>query len=257
MAENGWIFSQRPDCIPNPIHQAAFLHEIYAHARSDFTGRVTVPVLWDKQTKTILNYESAEILRMLDTACDTIGDSSVGFYPLPLHQQIDSIIQDLYHRVNNGVYRAGFARSQESHDEAVTDVFAALDHYEAVLSKQRYLCGSALTEADWCFLPTVIRFDLACHGHFKCYLRRITGYPNLWNYVKDLYQVPGVAETCHFTHIKQHYYQSHESINPARIVPSGPEIDVSASHNRGAMTNNGSNRNKEASHGKASDFFVR
>ena len=244
MGENGWIFSQGPDCIPDPIHQAASLHEIYGHARSDFTGRVTVPVLWDRQTTTIVNNESVEIIRMFDTACDTIGDSSVGFYPQPLRQQIDSTIQDLYHRVNNGIYRAGFARSQESYDEAVSDVFAALDHYEAVLSKQRYVCGSVLTEADWCFFPTLIRFNLVYHGHFKCNLRRVTDYPNLWNYLKELYQVPGVAETCHFAHIKQHYYQSHESINPARIVPSGPEIDFSAPHNRGAITQYFNNRQR-------------
>jgi len=232
MAEDGWVFSQAPGCIPDPIHQATFLYEIYAHAQADFTGRVTVPVLWDKQTRTIVNNESAEIMRMFDTACDALGDSSLNFYPTPLRQQIDSTIQDLYHRVNNGVYRAGFARSQESYDEAVTDVFAALDHYEAVLSTHRHVCGSVLSEADWCFFPTLIRFDLVYHGHFKCNLRRITDYPNLWNYLRDLYQVPGVAETCNFAHTKQHYYQSHESINPTRIVPSGPEIDFNAPHNR-------------------------
>ena len=228
MAEDGCVFSQAPGYIPDPIHQATFLHEIYAHAQSDFT----VPVLWDKQTPTIVNNESAEIIRMFDTACDALGDAGLNFYPPPLRRQIDAAIQDLYHRVNNGVYRAGFARSQESYDEAVSDVFAALDHYETVLSKQRYVCGSVLTEADWCFFPTLIRFDLVYHGHFKRNPRRITDYPNLWNYLRDLYQVPSVAETCNFAHTKQHYYQSYESINPTRIVPSGPEIDFNAPHNR-------------------------
>ena len=232
MGVDGWAFSENTDCIPDPIHHATFLREIYVHARPDFTGRVTVPILWDKQTGTIVNNESAEIIRMFDTTCDAIGDASVNFYPAALHEHIDATIQDLYHRVNNGVYRAGFARSQAAYDEAVSDVFAALDHYEAVLSTQRYVCGSALTEADWCFFPTLIRFDLVYHGHFKCNIRRITDYPNLWNYLKDLYQVPGVAQTCHFAHIKQHYYQSHESVNPSRIVPSGPALDFHASHDR-------------------------
>ena len=232
MGEDGWAFSENVDCIPDPIHYATFLREIYVHARPNFTGRVTVPILWDKQTGTIVNNESAEIIRMFDMACDDIGDASVNFYPLALREHIDATIQDLYHRVNNGVYRSGFARSQEAYDEAVTDVFATLDHYESVLSTQRYVCGSVLTEADWCFFPTLIRFDVVYHGHFKCNLRRITDYPNLWNYVKDLYQVPGVARTCHFAHFKQHYHQSYESMNPSRIVPSGPHIDCNAPHDR-------------------------
>lgn len=232
MGEDGWTFTTNPGCIPDPIHGATFLREIYVKARPDYTGRVTVPVLWDKPTGTIVNNESAEIIRMFDTAFDATGDPSVTFYPAPLREQIEQAIRALYNPVNNGVYRSGFATTQEAYEEAVSELFAALDQYDALLSRQRYLCGNVMTEADWCFFTTLIRFDSVYYGHFKCNLRRIIDYPNLWNYLKDLYQVPGVAETCNFSHIKQHYYRSHETINPTRIVPKGPLLDFTESHDR-------------------------
>ncbi len=232
MADDGWEFTDNPGCIPDSVNQKQFLREIYLLASPNYTGRVTVPVLWDKQTGVIVNNESREIIRMLDTEFDAIGDSSVSFYPETLRKLVDETIDAIYEPINNGVYRSGFAVSQEAYTEAVTELFSGLDHWEQVLGRQRYLCGTVITEADWCLFTTLMRFDSVYVGHFKCNVQRIVDYPNLWNYLKELYQVPGVAETVNMDHIKNHYYQSHESINPTRIVPKGPVIDFGESHNR-------------------------
>lgn len=232
MGDDGWEFTENAGCIPDNVNHKQFLREIYLLASPDYTGRVTVPVLWDKQNKTIVNNESREIIRMLDTEFDAIGDASVSFYPAPLKELVDETIDAIYEPINNGVYRSGFAASQEAYDDAVTELFAALDHWENVLGSQRYLCGDVITEADWCLFTTLMRFDSVYVGHFKCNLRRIVDYPNLWNYLKELYQIPGVADTVNMAHIKNHYHQSHESINPTRIVPKGPLIDFSEPHNR-------------------------
>jgi len=232
MGDQGWCFTANPGCIADHVNGASFLHEIYVKARPDYTGRVTVPVLWDKHTQTIVNNESREIMRMFDTEFEAFADTGVGFYPSVLREQIDQTIDRLYEPINNGVYRTGFATTQRAYDEAVSDLFAALDHWEEQLARRRYLCGDLITEADWCLFTTLIRFDLVYVGHFKCNLRRIVDYPNLWNYLKQLYQIPGVAETCNFNHIKRHYYESHRLLNPRGIVPAGPIIDFTEPHNR-------------------------
>lgn len=232
MGEDGWAFSNREGTIPDTLNHAKLLRELYLKAKSDYTGRVTVPVLWDKKHQTIVNNESLEVMRMLDTEFDAFADPSVTFYPESLRPKIDETIQKIYQPINNGVYRAGFATSQEAYEEAVTELFDALDHWESVLANQRYLCGDVLTEADWCMFTTLIRFDMVYVGHFKCNVRRIVDYPNLWNYLKELYQTPGVAETCNFTHMKHHYYNSHRSVNPSGVVPKGPMINFTEPHNR-------------------------
>ena len=232
MGSDGWEFSNNDGCIPDPIHGARFLRDIYLKAKADYTGRVTVPVLWDKKLGTIVNNESREIMRMLDTEFNDLATTNVDFYPGDLRVTIDATIDAIYEPINNGVYRSGFANSQAAYDQAVAQLFDALDHWEAVLDKQRYLCGSQITEADWCLFTTLLRFDPVYVGHFKCNLRRILDYPNLANYLRDLYQVAGVAQTCNIDHIKQHYYRSHDMINPTRIVPSGPELTFDHEHDR-------------------------
>ena len=232
MDENGWAFSGNPGAIPDTVNGKQRLHEVYAAAVPDYTGRASVPVLWDKSKGAIVNNESREIVRMFDTAFEEIGDPSVTFLPEGLEAEVERVIDAIYEPINNGVYKSGFARTQEAYEEAVTALFAALDHWEAVLDKQRYLCGGRITEADWFLFTTLVRFDPVYHYHFKCNLRRLRDYPNLWNYTKGLYQVPGVAETCNFDHIKRHYFSSHETVNPTRIVPLGPEIDYSEPHDR-------------------------
>ncbi|HIP77332.1 MAG TPA: glutathione S-transferase family protein, partial [Kiloniellaceae bacterium] len=197
-----------------------------------YTGRVTVPALWDKQRQTIVSNESSEILRMFNSAFDGLTGSTLDFYPADLRGEIDAVNAVVYDHVNNGVYKCGFATSQEAYEEAFDALFATLDDLEARLSGQRYLVGERLTEADWRLFTTLLRFDPVYHGHFKCNLRRIADYPNLSNYLRDLYQVAGVAETVDFFHIKQHYYGSHETINPTGIVPKGPEVDLWLPHDR-------------------------
>jgi len=229
MGEDGWAFSGG---FPDPLHGAGLLREIYTRADPDYTGRVTTPVLWDKEEQTIVNNESREIIYMLDVEFEDLATTNASFYPEGLKGEIEDTLDRLYEPVNNGVYRSGFARTQAAYDEAVTELFDALDRFEEVLSQQRYLCGDRVTEADWAFFTTLVRFDPVYHGHFKCNLRRIVDYPNLWGYARDLYQYPGVAETVDFGHIKEHYYRSHESINPTRIVPKGPIVDFSTSHDR-------------------------
>ncbi len=226
--DNGWEFSDEPGCIPDSVNHASYLWEIYLKADANYSGRVTVPVLWDKQTGTIINNESREIIRMFDTQFEGIAN----FYPDELREAIDQTIDAIYQPINNGVYRAGFATTQMAYEEGVTDLFNALDYWDEVLGKQRYLCGDRITEADWCMFTTLLRFDAVYYGHFKCNLRHLWDYSNLWNYLKALYQLPGVKETCNLDHIKRHYYKSHDKINPTRIVPKGPLIDFESPHNR-------------------------
>jgi len=232
MDEEGWVFSDAPGCIPDTVNGARYLREVYVKADPKCTGRVTVPILWDKETGTIVNNESREIIRMFDTEFAAIANSDISFYPDDLQAQIDQTIDAIYQPINNGVYRSGFATTQNAYEEAVTELFKALEHWEGILGKQRYLCSDRLTEADWCMFTTLLRFDPVYYVHFKCNLNRIVDYPNLWNYLKDLYQQPGVKETCNLEHIKQHYYKSHPFINPTRIVPKGPVIDFEEPHNR-------------------------
>jgi len=232
MGEDGWAFHDEPGVIPDSVNGAHYLREVYTKADPDYTGRVTTPILWDKETGTIVNNESREIVRMLDTEFGEFATSDANFFPEDLRDDIEAAIDAIYEPVNNGVYRSGFATKQEAYDEAVTEVFDALDHWEEILASRRYLCGDRITEADWCLFPTLVRFDPVYHGHFKCNLRRIVDYPNLWGYLKDLYQQPGVAGTVNMDHIKKHYYGSHESINPTRIVPKGPVLDFTEPHGR-------------------------
>ncbi|WP_144392119.1 glutathione S-transferase family protein [Pleionea sediminis] len=232
MRENGWTFHDGPDVIKDPIHSAEFMHQIYTAAKSDYTGRVTVPVLWDKQKNTIVSNESSEIIRMLNSAFDEIGASSDDFYPENKRAEIDELNEFIYPTINNGVYKAGFATEQDAYEEAVNELFDGLNKIEMLLSKKRYLTGDTITEADWRLFTTLIRFDAVYVGHFKCNLKRIIDYPNIWEYLKELYQYPGIKETVNMYHIKHHYYGSHDTINPTRIVPEGPILNLDAPHNR-------------------------
>ncbi len=225
----GWRFTSGSD----PLNDFQFLSEAYAASDPDFVGRVTVPVLWDTHSNQIVSNESAEILRMLNSEFDELGDREVDLYPEVLRGEIDALNERIYNTVNNGVYRAGFATTQEAYDEAVLPLFATLDDLEVQLGQRRYLLGEQITEADWRLFTTLIRFDVVYHGHFKCNLRQIADYPNLWGYLRDLYQHPGVAETVNFDHIKRHYYMTHLALNPTGIVPQGPELDFDKPHARG------------------------
>ena len=233
MGANGWTFVAQDGATGDTLYGLDFLHQIYTKADPAYSGRVTVPVLWDKKEQTIVSNESSEIIRMLNSAFDEWGDASLDFYPKALRGEIDAINALVYPALNNGVYRAGFATTQGAYEEAFGELFAALDTLEDRLSRQRYLVGDRITEADWRLFTTLVRFDPVYVGHFKCNLRRIADYPNLPNYLRDLYQVPGVAGTVNLNHIKAHYYGSHETINPTRIVPAGPELDYDARHDRG------------------------
>jgi putative glutathione S-transferase len=237
MGENGWTFEptdiEGDGADGDPLYGLSFLHQIYTRAKPDYTGRVTVPVLWDKTRETVVSNESAEIVRMLNAAFDEVGgDRSVDFYPEPLRAEIDAVNAEVYDRVNNGVYKAGFATGQEAYEEAFHRLFACLDGLEARLARNRYLVGDTLTEADWRLFTTLVRFDPVYHGHFKCNRHRLVDFPNLWDYTRELYQMPGVAETVNLTHIKRHYYGSHPSVNPTGIVPAGPQIDYAVPHGR-------------------------
>jgi len=216
------------------VNSAQYLQDVYLKADPKYTGRVTVPILWDKQTSTIVNNESREIMRMFDREFNAVAKNpEVDFCGRSQQEQIEKTIDAIYSPINNGVYRAGFARSQAAYEEAVTELFEHLDRWETILGKQRYLCGDRITEADWCLFTTLLRFDLVYYVHFKCNLRHLFQYENLWNYLRDLYQQPRVKETCNFDHIKQHYYRSHPFINPSGLVPKGPELDFEEPHNRG------------------------
>lgn len=232
ISEDGWRFSDYPGCTPDIVNGDLYLRDIYVRANPNYTGRVTVPVLWDKQTSTIVNNESRQIMRMFDTQFAAFSNRDINFYPTQLQQEIDQTIDAIYQPINNGVYRSGFASTQAAYKEAVTELFQALDYWENVLGSQRYLCGNQITEADWCMFTTLLRFDLAYYGIFKCNLRRIVDYPNLWNYLKDLYQQPKVKDVCNADHIKRLYYQGLPQLNPTQIVPVGPEINFNTPHNR-------------------------
>lgn len=232
MRDHGWTFEEGPGVIADPVLNASYMYEVYTAAKADYTGRVTVPALWDKKTKTIVSNESSEIIRMFNSAFDEVGAIPGNFTPPELLAEIDEINAFIYPKVNNGVYRSGFATTQEAYEEAVIDLFDALDTLEARLADQRYLVGSTITEADWRLFTTLVRFDAVYVGHFKCNIRRIVDYPNLWGYLRDLYQVPGIEETVNMEHIKDHYYTSHDTINPTGIVPVGPYIDFNQAHDR-------------------------
>ncbi len=233
MAEGGWAFRPGPGATGDTLYGLDHMHQVYTRARPDYSGRASVPVLWDTQTQTIVSNESAEIIRMLNSAFERVGAEGPDFYPQSLRPAIDAINAKVYATVNNGVYRSGFATSQEAYDEAVSALFATLDELEEILSRQRYLTGDRITEADWRLFTTLVRFDSVYVGHFKCNLRRLVDLPNLWGFTRELYQWPGIAGTVDFHHIKHHYYGSHESVNPTRIVPQGPIIDWAEPHGRG------------------------
>lgn len=232
MLDHGWSFSKNFSDNRDPLYDAKHLYELYQRARPDYTGRVTVPLLWDRETESIVSNESADIIRMFNAAFDDITGNRLDFYPQSYRGEIDAINDLVYSNINNGVYRCGFATTQEAYEKAYEQLFVALDMVETRLGTHRYLVANRLTEADWRLFTTLIRFDPVYYGHFKCNRKRIADYPNLYNYLKELFQVPGVAETVHFDHIKTHYYYSHSMINPTRIVPRGPELDLAAPHDR-------------------------
>ena len=232
MGPEGWTFEPGPGVIPDQVNQARCLHEIYTRAQPDYSGRVTVPVLWDKQRQSIVNNESAEIIRMLNSAFDAVGGNDLDLYPAALRAEIDRLNAFIYPRINNGVYRAGFATKQDAYEEAVTELFAALDELDQRLGQQRYLTGDTITEADWRLFTTLVRFDAVYFAHFKCNRREIRDYPHLSGYLRDLYQQPGIADTVDIDTIKQHYYRSQPTINPTGVVPVGPTLALDAPHGR-------------------------
>ena len=236
MDNEGWDFKNNfPEATGDSLYGLSRMHEIYTKAQSDYSGIVTVPVLWDKKLETIVNNESSEIIRILNSSFNHLIDEearALDFYPEEKRVDIDSINEKVYENINNGVYRTGFATTQNSYEKAYNHLFDALDEMEEILSQQRYLTGSQITEADWRLFVTLIRFDEVYVGHFKCNKKRIFDYPNLYNFMLELYQWKGVSETTNFEHIKYHYYYSHDMINPTRIVPLGPEQDLTQKHNR-------------------------
>ncbi|MFW5966564.1 MAG: glutathione S-transferase family protein [Persicimonas sp.] len=233
MDEDGWEFrDDDPDATLDPVNGARYLREIYKKAADDYTGRVTVPILWDKKEETIVNNESREILRMLTTQFAELADEDIDLSPESMRDEIDDVITAIYEPINNGVYRCGFADSQQAYDEALETLFEALEHWDEVLDKQRFLVGDRLTEADICMFTTLLRFDPVYCTHFKCNRRRLADFDNLLDYTREIYQLPGVAETCNLRHIKHHYYRSHPMVNPTRIVARGFEVDYDAPHNR-------------------------
>jgi putative glutathione S-transferase len=237
MGDDGWAFDpDEPRCDADPIHGARFLREVYLAADPKFTGRVTVPVLWDREEETIANNESSDIIRFFDRDFHELAVSDLVLYPESHKDRIDEVMEAIYQPINNGVYRCGFAGSQAAYDRAFAELFEALDHYDALLSNQRYLCGDRLTLADVCMFTTLVRFDPVYYVHFKCNGRLIADYDNLSGYLRELYQLPGVADTVSFDHIKRHYYRSHRNINPTQIVAGGPRrMDLSAPHGRGHL----------------------
>lgn len=236
LGSEGWTFDPAPGVVADPVANAQHLYDVYLRADAHYTGRVTVPVLWDLEQDTIVSNESADIIRMLNSAFDGVGANAVDYAPAELLPEIDAINADIYDSINNGVYKAGFATSQAVYDEEVRKLFARLDQLDATLGQQRWLAGDRLTEADWRLFTTLIRFDAVYYGHFKCNLKRLVDYPNLWSYTRELYQHPGIAATVDFDHIKQHYYRSHAAINPNGIVPAGPILDVNRAPDRVIQT---------------------
>jgi putative glutathione S-transferase len=232
MLEQGWVLPQGD----GPVPEARHMHDVYRAARPDYSGRCSVPVLWDRETASIVSNESADIVRMLNVAFDAFATRSLpDLYPPALRERIDQVNDRVYRDINNGVYRCGFATTQAAYEESFARLFEALDHFEAHLGSNRYLCGERITEADWRLFATLVRFDAVYVGHFKCNRQRIADYPNLSGYTRELYQWPGIAATVDVARIKQHYYGSHESINPRRIVPVGPALDLDAAHCRGGL----------------------
>lgn len=233
ISDQGWKFSERFGSIPDSLYGSSYLWQIYTRAKSDYTGRVTVPVLWDKKTETIVNNESRQIIQIFNSVFNEFAAyPERDFYPEALRPQIDAAMEAIYQPINNGVYRSGFASSQHAYVTAVTELFAALDHWETVLSQQRYLVGDQITLADWCMFTTLFRFDLAYHGLFKTNLKRLVDYPHLWNYCRELYQYPGIREWCSIEHVQQLYYAGLPELNPSGIIPVGPDIDYEEPHSR-------------------------
>ena len=230
--QKGWSFAPEQGVIPDTVNGAAFLSEIYLKANPGYTGRFTVPVLWDKQRRTIVNNESSEIIRMFNSAFDNVGANARDFYPERLRSVIDEFNDFIYPNINDGVYRAGFATTQEAYLEAASNLFSSLDRIEGDLAENRYLAGDTITEADWRLFTTLVRFDSVYYSHFKCNRKRLIDYPNLWGYTRELYQIPGVAETVSIPLIKKHYYADQTMINPTGIVPIGPDIDFTTPHCR-------------------------
>lgn len=239
MAEHGWTFDKSTGSSGDALDGLQYLHQRYTADDESYTGRVTVPVLWDRQQQCVVNNESAELIRIFNSAFDELTNSKLDLYPKPLRKEIDSLNERIYPRVNNGVYRAGFATTQKAYEAAFDKLFSELDWLEQRLSQQRYLAGEFLTEADWRLFTTIVRFDAVYHGHFKCNLRRIADYPNLVNWLRELYQWPGIAETVDFTHIKSHYYASHRHINPNGIIPKGPQMELERGHDRDRLPGKG------------------
>jgi putative glutathione S-transferase len=233
MGEQGWSFTPGEGVIPDLLFNSRYLHEIYTRADAHYTGHVTVPVLWDQHTQTIVNNESSEIIRMFNSAFDAVGARPGDYYPRNVREEIDDLNARIYDTVNNGVYKAGFATTQAAYEEAVVPLFETLDWLEEKLSQSRFLCEDTLTEADIRLFTTLVRFDAVYNGHFKCNIRRLVDYRNLWAYTRDIYQIAGIALTVNFAHIKRHYYQSHRRINPTGIVPAGPLLDFDAPAERG------------------------
>ena len=231
MFDDGWTFEEQGK-YSDDLYGVRYMHEIYTRADKKFTGQITVPVLWDKKLNTIVNNESSEIIRMLNSAFNDFTDVKTDYYPETLRNEIDKINQPIYENINNGVYRCGFATSQDAYNKAFDRLFNELETIEEILSRQKYLVGDEITEADWRLFTTLIRFDAVYVGHFKCNLKRISDYPNLSNYVRELYQVDGIAETVDIEYIKRHYYVSHTSVNPTQLIPRGPELDFNSPHNR-------------------------
>ena len=233
MAEHGWTFNKDDEgIVGDHLFDHEFAHQIYTKADPNYSGRVTVPILWDKETGTIVSNESSEIIRMLNSSFDNIGAKQGDYYPETLRTEIDALNDRIYNTVNNGVYKSGFSTTQEAYEEAVYPLFESLDWLEERLSKNRFLIGDQPTEADWRLFPTLYRFDCVYVGHFKCSIKRIVDYPNLWSYTRDLYQFPGIIDTVNMEHVRRHYYESHDTINPTRIVPIAPKINWDEPHDR-------------------------
>ncbi|KGK80569.1 hypothetical protein PM03_01160 [Thalassobacter stenotrophicus] len=236
MLSDGWTFETDDDgATGDTLYGLPFARDIYTRADPGVSGRVTVPILWDKQRQTIVSNESSEIIRMFNTAFNEITGNTLDFYPMALRSEIDQINERVYEPINNGVYKSGFATTQGAYDTAVTTLFAALDEMEALLGTRRYLAGDQITEADWRLFTTLVRFDPVYHLHFKCNRKRLVDYPNLWAYTRELYQVPGVAETVGMEHIVRHYHYSHDTINPNRILPINAQIDWMEPHGRDGL----------------------
>lgn len=236
MAENGWTFATDEAATGDTLYQSDYMYQLYQRADPTYSGRVTVPVLWDKHRQTIVSNESADIIQMLNSAFDQVGAQTGDYYPAELQAEMDVLNEQIYNDINNGVYKAGFATTQQAYEQAVHPLFEQLERLDQRLADQRYLLGEQVTAADWRLFTTLIRFDAVYHGHFKCNLQRIEDYPHLSAYIRELYQWPGVADTVHMDHIKRHYYQSHGTINPTGIVPEGPELDFMRPHGRERLT---------------------